>query len=88
MAVKNAKESGDRYLPFARRMNSDVHHRMTLEQQLERALSDRQFILYYQPKVSIATGWIVGAEGLLRWRDPDGELRSRPTSFPCSNRAG
>ena len=34
------------------------------------ALDGRQFVLHYQPKISIATGELVGAEGLLCWNDP------------------
>jgi PAS domain S-box-containing protein/diguanylate cyclase (GGDEF)-like protein len=88
MAAKSAKESGDRYLRFATRMNTDVQRRMTLEQQLVRALEERQFVLYYQPKVSLATGTIVGAEGLLRWSDPEKGLRSPADFIPVLESSG
>lgn len=42
--------------------------------ELERALENGEFELHYQPKVSMVTGELSGAEALLRWRRPDGGL--------------
>ncbi len=38
---------------------------------IEKAMNRRQFELFYQPKVNLKTGEIVGAEALVRWRDPE-----------------
>ena len=88
LAVKSAKESGERYVPYVASMNADLQHRMTLEQQLRRALEEQQFILHYQPKVSIQTGAIVGAEALLRWNDPGRGLRSPAEFIPILESSG
>lgn len=45
--------------------------RLTLENRLRRALQAREFQVYYQPKVEIRSGQIVGAEALLRWQQPE-----------------
>lgn len=51
-----------------------------LETDLRSALAQEQFIVYYQPKVCLRTGVLLGAEALLRWRHPQRGLVS-PTDF-------
>jgi diguanylate cyclase (GGDEF)-like protein len=70
-ALHRARRSGERYLRYRREINSEVAERLALEQRLRAALQADQFVLHYQPKLSISTGEIVGAEALLRWRDPE-----------------
>ncbi len=41
---------------------------------LKNALKNKEFILHYQPKTSMVTGKVYGAEALLRWQKPDGTL--------------
>jgi diguanylate cyclase (GGDEF)-like protein/PAS domain S-box-containing protein len=45
--------------------------RLQIEGDLHRALEAEQFVLYWQPKVALATGRIVSAEALLRWQHPE-----------------
>jgi len=73
-ALKRAKEAGEQYLHFRMEMHSDIAERLALEDRLRAALDERQFVLHYQPQVSIATGQIDGAEALLRWQDPENGL--------------
>jgi diguanylate cyclase (GGDEF)-like protein/PAS domain S-box-containing protein len=70
VALKKAKVAGDRYLFYAERMTETVAGRLTLENQLRRALDREEFVLHYQPKVNVATGQLGGAEALIRWNDP------------------
>jgi diguanylate cyclase (GGDEF)-like protein/PAS domain S-box-containing protein len=70
VALKKAKVGGDRYLFYAQRMTQTVAGRLTLENQLRRALDREEFTLHYQPKVSVATDQVAGAEALIRWNDP------------------
>lgn len=39
-------------------------------QELQRALSGEQFVLFYQPKVDLTSGRVIGAEALIRWQHP------------------
>ncbi len=50
-------------------MNRDI----TLET-LQQAMDNKELVLFYQPKVSMTTGCICGAEALVRWQKPDGCL--------------
>jgi len=70
-ALRNARESGERYLHHRLEMNSEVADRLALEQRLSTALAEQQFLLYYQPEIEIASARIIGLEALLRWRDPE-----------------
>jgi len=70
-ALKQAKEAGEQYLHYQIEMHSDIAERLALEHRLRAALDERQFVLYYQPQVSLATGRIDGVEALLRWQDPE-----------------
>lgn len=47
-----------------------IQHRMMLDE-LQDALSDDQFVLFYQPKVNMASGQVYGAEALIRWQHPE-----------------
>ena len=69
-ALKKAKASGTRYMFFTQSMTERVTERLSLETKLRQAVDNQEFVLHYQPKVSLATGMVTGAEALIRWRDP------------------
>jgi diguanylate cyclase (GGDEF)-like protein len=47
-----------------------THRRRTLSQDMQLALENNQFALYFQPQFDVVTMQIIGFEGLLRWRHP------------------
>jgi diguanylate cyclase (GGDEF)-like protein/PAS domain S-box-containing protein len=70
-AMYRAKDNGrNNFQFFTRELNALMIEQLELETHLRRALERNQFVLRYQPRVSLATGQIVGAEALLRWRMP------------------
>ncbi len=71
MAMYEAKRSGrdtSRFYTVA--MNQQVGEKMHLVAALRDALAHDEFVLYYQPKVSLDTGRWMGVEALLRWERP------------------
>lgn len=65
---------------YTNAMNQDVSRRVELEEQLLTALENDEFYLLFQPIVNIHTQGIIGAEALLRWKNPKlGEVS--PTEF-------
>ena len=72
LAMYRAKRSGKaRYAVFEEGMTARALERLELEHGLRRALERGEFEAYYQPKVSLASGEVVGFEALLRWHHPE-----------------
>lgn len=88
-AMYLAKESGrNNYQFFTSELMIRAQHRYTLERNLRRALIDDEFLLYYQPKVSLSDGKIVGAEALIRWQMPDSMLIAPNDFIPFAEEIG
>ena len=68
-------------------LNSAIERRM-LENALRLSLDDGGFELYYQPKVALADGAIVGCEALLRWRHPEWGWVSPGDAVHCAEQSG
>ena len=80
-AMYHAKDQGrNNYCFYNKRMTELAIKRLALENQLRQALERDEFVLQYQPQVSLATGEITGVEALIRWQQPDGSLIF-PTEF-------
>ncbi|WP_036860907.1 bifunctional diguanylate cyclase/phosphodiesterase [Porticoccus hydrocarbonoclasticus] len=89
MAMYQAKEAGrNNYKFFTEELNRIITANLKMEQQLRTALSTGGFVLYYQPKMSISSGEIVGAEALIRWPAGDGQLISPAHFIPLAEKTG
>jgi diguanylate cyclase (GGDEF)-like protein/PAS domain S-box-containing protein len=70
-AMYVAKESGkDRYHLFDTVQDDAVKIQRESLEAIRNALDNHQFVLYYQPKVNMRTGSVVGVEALIRWQHP------------------
>jgi diguanylate cyclase (GGDEF)-like protein len=85
-AVKAAGRAN--YRLHQTRAEGDRRQHMRLDHAMRQALVSGRFRLHYQPQVSLVTGSVVGAEALLRWRDPElGEVS--PAQFiPVAEESG
>jgi diguanylate cyclase (GGDEF)-like protein/PAS domain S-box-containing protein len=72
-ALEHAKEAGEQYLRHRPNMNVKASERLSLINDLRAAVSERRFILNYQPKVEIGTHRVDGVEALLRWPPKHGD---------------
>lgn len=88
-AMYRAKESGKgQYQFFAEEMKMVAFQRLGIETGLRLAIENRAFEVYYQPQVNVATGEIVGAEALIRWRDQHLGPVSPVAFIPIAEKAG
>jgi len=81
IAMYHAKRNGrNHYQAFTADMNVRAVARQSVQEALHHALEQREFVLYYQPKVNLQTGAITGAEALVRLQKADRRLIC-PTQF-------
>jgi len=71
LALYRAKESGATVGVFVRGDDESHRHQMAILGQLRRAIASDQLQLYYQPKVSLEHGRMMGCEALVRWNHPE-----------------
>jgi len=70
-AKREGHESLHFYVPHHAEKASDF---LAMENQLRRAIDQRQFLFYYQPQIRLATGEVCGCEALVRWQGVAGEV--------------
>jgi len=70
-AMMEARKLGGGTYAFYRFPEHEVKEKIKIKQELKRALEREEFVLYYQPKISLSDRSIAGAEALLRWRRND-----------------
>ena len=89
LAMYHAKDGGrNNYQFFTQDMNQRALERQSLEVELRLALENREFELYYQPKVTLATGAITAVEALIRWHHPQRGLVSPAEFIPVAEACG
>jgi diguanylate cyclase (GGDEF)-like protein len=88
LAMHHAKREGrNNFQRFSHDMAARTERHAELKLRLRRALERQEFMLHYQPLVSLASGEILGAEALLRWND--GERTVAPAEFvPIAEETG
>ena len=70
-AMYVAKKSGkNKYHIFDEALDLEVNTRSDLLAEMQTAFVRGEFVLYYQPKVNMRTGAIIGVEALIRWNHP------------------
>ncbi len=83
-------ESNDmnKYIFFNKYMMDIIEGKTTMESDLRTAIQNNQFILYYQPLVSIKDKEVIGAEALIRWNHPVKGMVSPIEFIPLAEETG
>lgn len=89
IAMYKAKDQGrNNFHFFTPSLERLAKHRLSLETQLRHAVQNEAFQLYYQPKISMLTGQLVGFEALLRWYTPENGFIGPDTFVPIAEATG
>jgi diguanylate cyclase (GGDEF)-like protein len=86
--LRQAKAAGEQYHHHRLDLSSKLAARLALEHRLRGALDNEQYLLYYQPKIDIASGRLNGVEALLRWDDPERGIVSPAEFLPILESTG
>ena len=89
MAMYEAKAmQGSTYRFFTDQMNNEALDQGRLELELRAAINNDEFAMYFQPRISLQTGKIIGAESLLRWHHPERGLLLPDEFIPPAKQLG
>ncbi len=81
IATKDAKQNArGSYKVFEPQMSFQDRYELSLESELQLAFDRQEFLLYYQPIISLTNNKLIAFEALLRWQHPDRGLIS-PSNF-------
>ena len=88
-ALYRAKKSGGaNYQFFTADMHELAARRLALETNLRRAIQNEEFLIHYQPRVSVDSLAITGVEALVRWQHPQLGLVSPSEFIPLAEDTG
>lgn len=89
VAMKRMQQNGEAgFLFYSPEMNQRAKEHWQLESELRHALTARELNLHYQPKVSLRSGRIVGAEALIRWLHPEHGMIPPGRFIPVAEETG
>jgi len=88
-AMYRAKEAGRNNYQFATRAAVEAAHgRLSLERSLHHAFDRQEFVIHYQPMIEVDSLRVVGAEALIRWKNPELGLLSPDEFIPVAEDCG
>ncbi|MCP4695481.1 MAG: EAL domain-containing protein [Gammaproteobacteria bacterium] len=88
-SMYTAKQRGrNNYQFFAASDDSSSKNRLHMEHKLRQALESEEFEVWYQPRIDLHSGAMVGAEALVRWRSPDLNLVPPAEFIPLAEDTG
>jgi diguanylate cyclase (GGDEF)-like protein/PAS domain S-box-containing protein len=88
-AMYHAKDQGKNNFQFyTESMNEASAERLEMENSLHKALTNNEFVLYYQPQVDVVSGKVIGMEALIRWQHPENGFISPAIFIPLAEDTG
>lgn len=65
------KQGKNNYAVYSKQEDDQLANQIVFEHEMRRALTRKEFVVYYQPKINVQNGTISGVEALVRWEHPD-----------------
>jgi diguanylate cyclase (GGDEF)-like protein len=84
-STKNTRTGYGQYCPS---IDANSKRRLSLSGELRKSIEEGGLMLHYQPKVSLRTGQLSGAEGLVRWKHPEHGVMYPDEFIPLAERTG
>lgn len=89
IAMYNAKrQGGNNYQYYSGSLDDENSKKLKMEKELRKAIKKGQFVLYYQPKINLTNGDIIGLEALVRWQHPERGLVPPLEFIPIAEETG
>ncbi len=89
MAIRSIRDNYEHSIAYyTEEMNQKQMQDRALENRFESAISNKEFVAYFQPKYDVKTEKIVGAESLVRWINSDGSMVMPGDFIPLYERDG
>lgn len=88
IAMYRAKGTHKTYQVFDAFMRRNTQKRFQIETDLRLAIENQEFVLHYQPIISLKTGYISGFEALIRWQHPQQGFISPGAFIPIAEETG
>ena len=88
-ALYRAKDKGgNNYEFYSPELGKKANRRLSLENNLRKAIEDDHLVMYYQPKVNLSTGLANGMEALVRWNHPEQGIIPPDEFIPIAEETG
>ncbi|WMC11008.1 EAL domain-containing protein [Oceanimonas pelagia] len=89
LAMREAKRQGrNTWQWYSGGINTHIHHHITLRREIQEALENDQFTVYYQPLVDARSGEIRSLEALIRWQHPQRGMVPPGDFIPLAEQTG
>lgn len=88
IALAAAKKGTKKTVVYSEELDRHNGSRVTMMGELRHAIENDELVLHYQPKISLKTNRIVGAEALVRWQHPEIGFIFPDEFIPLAERTG
>lgn len=89
LAIHRVKREGGNYSRFySAELAVRLEDRLSLDHAMRQGLSNKEFVLHYQPQVDLNTGLMAGVEALIRWQRGDQSLVAPDRFIPLAEETG